>query len=318
MQMENKCLYCYKEIKKINKDFHDNCSRKFFGDKLPPQIDFLESELESRGIKLLERKRAITGVQTKLSLEKSRKEDSHIPARLTITGISGGYILKPPTDEYPFMPELEDLSMHLARLAGIKTVPHSLIRMKSGRPAYITRRIDRKGKNKIHMEDMCQLTGRLTENKYSGSYEQIAKTIRKYTARELDIINFTELVLFSFITGNSDMHLKNFSLIKTGINEYSLSPAYDLLPVKLLLKSDEEETALTLDGKKKYLTIKNFQNFADSSGINRKAFNNILRKYSDAYPSWINFIKMSFIDRTMQDNFISLITDNMAKLKIAD
>ncbi len=104
--------------------------------------------------------------------------------------------------------------MHLAALAKIKTVPHSLIRMQSGELAYITKRIDRVKKSKLHMEDMCQLTEKLTEDKYRGSYEQIAKTILKYSEYPvLDVVNFFEQVLFSFLTGNADMHLKNFSLI---------------------------------------------------------------------------------------------------------
>ncbi len=109
------------------------------------------------------------------------------------------------------MPEVEDLTMHLAKIARIKTVPHTLIRLQSGDLAYLTKRIDRVKKAKLHMEDMCQLTERLTEDKYHGSYEQIGKAIQKYSATPgLDLIILFEVVLFSFLTGNADMHLKNF------------------------------------------------------------------------------------------------------------
>src|SRR5690606_38986653 len=141
-----------------------------------------------------------------------------------------GYILKPPTPHYQQLPEVEDLTMHLAALAKIKTVPHSLIRLQSGKLAYITKRIDRTKKGKLHMEDMCQLTERLTEHKYQGSYEQIAKAILKYSALPgLDLVNFFELVVFSFLTCNADMHLKNFSLIQQPGMGMVFSPAYDLV-----------------------------------------------------------------------------------------
>lgn len=118
--------------------------------------------------------------------------------------------MKPATKQYPHLPEVEDLTMHLAELCGIATVPHALIRLQNGSLAYITKRIDRAKKTKLHMEDMCQLTERLTEDKYKGSYEQIAKAILKYSENPgLDLINFFEQVIFSFLTGNADMHLKN-------------------------------------------------------------------------------------------------------------
>lgn len=116
--------------------------------------------------------------------------------------------------EFHATTEVEDLTMHLATLAKIKVIPHSLIRLQSGRLAYITKRVDRSKKDKLHMEDMCQLTERLTENKYHGSYKQIAKAILKYSTNPaLNLVIFFEQGLFSFLIGNADKHLKNFSLI---------------------------------------------------------------------------------------------------------
>jgi serine/threonine-protein kinase HipA len=276
--MPERCLYCYEELSGQEKDFHKKCSLKFFGKRQPPEVDFLESELESKGLITLNKRKVITGVQLKLSVEDEKGKDN--TDRLTITGLSGGYILKPQSEKYPYMPELEDLTMHLAEISGIKTVPHSLIRMKSGNLAYITNRIDRtKDNGKIHMEDMCQLTERLTENKYSGSYEQLIKLIKKFTLRELDVINYFEVVLFSFLTANSDMHLKNFSLIYSGNDDVQLSPAYDLLPVKLILREDTEEMALSLDGKKKEITGNNFRKFFSRTELPEKIFYNIISKY---------------------------------------
>ena len=134
--------------------------------------------------------------------------------------------------------------MHMAEAAKIAVVPHGLVHFADGELGYITRRIDRRPDGgKIAMEDMCQLTERLTEYKYKGSYEQIAKTIKKYSAvPQLDLVNFWEVVVFSWIVGNSDMHLKNFSLYDTGMG-YSLTPAYDLLSTVIVMPEDTEELA---------------------------------------------------------------------------
>jgi hypothetical protein len=75
------------------------------------------------------------------------------------------------------------------------------------------------------MEDMCQLTKRLTENKYDGSHKPVAKALLTYSANPgLDVVNYHELELFSFLTGDADMHLKNFSLLQTPGLGYGLRP----------------------------------------------------------------------------------------------
>ena len=232
--MKNKCLYCYKEIN-LNeltttvagaKGYHEKCSKKFFGKINPPELNFTEEQILELAEQIIKSQKTVTGVQPKLSLGLS--ENSSDPERFTIVGLWGDYILKPQTKTYPSLPEIEDLTMHLAQISKLKTVEHSLISLKSGELAYLTKRIDRTKGGKLHMEDMCQITERMTEHKYKGSYEQIAKAIKKHTANPgLDVTDFFELVLFSFLTGNNDMHLKNFSLLKTN-SEYDLCPAYDL------------------------------------------------------------------------------------------
>lgn len=137
------------------------------------------------------------------------------PQRLTIVGVMGRYILKPQAERFECLPEVEDLTMHLAELAGLSTVPHSLIRFEDGELNYITRRIDRTDDGgKLPMEDMCQLSDKLTEQKYQGSYEMVTSLIKKHSSvAMLDIVNYWEQVLFAWIVGNVDMHFKNFSLI---------------------------------------------------------------------------------------------------------
>ena len=209
-----RCLYCYQPLEQHEIDFHSRCSKKIFGTVIPPVLPYSKADIESLALEVVRSQVTITGVQPKLSVDLKKEKGGE--KRFTIVGLWGGYILKPQTEQYANIPENEDLTMHLARLAKINTVPHSLIRFKDGSLAYITKRIDRDKKgNKIPMEDMCQLTEKLTEQKYKGSHEQIAKKIVEFSAYPvLDLINYVEVLLFCYLTGNADMHLKNFSLYK--------------------------------------------------------------------------------------------------------
>ena len=214
---------------------------------------------------------------------------------------------------YANLPELEDLTMHLAEIAKIKTVPHSLIRFVDGELSYITRRIDRDEKgNKYPMEDMCQLAGRLTEYKYKGSYEQIAKLLVKYSSAPiLDLVNFWEQVYFCWLTGNSDMHLKNFSVYSVQKGIYTLTPAYDMLATKLVMPEDTEELALTLNGKKKKIRRSDFQRAFASSGLDSKVGENIFAKFEKLVPLWLEFIDKSFLNEEMKKRYKELIQNKM-------
>jgi len=224
--------------------------------------------------------------------------------------------LKPPTTQYPQLPEVEDLTMHLAQLAKIKTVPHCLIRLKSGNLAYITKRTDRTNKGKLAMEDMCQLTERLTEDKYHGSYEQIGKVILKYSSTPgLDVVNFFELVLFSFLTGNADMHLKNFSLLEQPGLGMTLSPAYDLVNTALVNPTDNEELALTLNGRKKNLKRQDFITAMNSLKVEEKQQQNIFNKMIKAMPKWIEQIDFSFMDQSFKDQYKAILKDRLSRMQ---
>ena len=310
--MENKCLYCYKEINSIELEtpagiegYHIKCSKSFFGNVTPPVLDFTEDQILELAEQVIKSQRTVTGVQPKLSLGLSKEIDA--PNRLTIVGLLGGFILKPQTILYSNLPEIEDLTMHLAEISKIKTVPHSLIKLKSGQLAYITKRVDRNNGEKLHMEDMCQLTERLTEHKYKGSYEQIAKAIKKYTDNPgLDVVDYYELVLFSFLTGNNDMHLKNFSLLKKALT-YDLCPAYDLVASELVVEGDDEDLALNLNGKKKKIKRKDFENAMNSAGIDQKVIENIFKKYKKLLPKWVGFIDKSYLSEEMKNEYKILI-----------
>ena len=308
-----KCLCCYQKLDEGMVDYHPQCAKRFFGTTTVPGFPYHHSEIKDLAKEVVRRQTAVTGVQAKLSMDIEKLQQE---SRFTIVGLWGRFILKPQTEIYPNLPELEDLTMHLAEIAKIQVVPHTLVRFADGRLCYLTRRIDRTAKGeKIPMEDMCQLSAKLTENKYRGSYEQIAKLVMRYSAApKLDLARFWEIVVFSWITGNSDMHLKNFSLYAPIQGNPQLAPAYDLLNTLLVLPSDTEELALTLNAKKKKISLQDFQKGMANSGLEEKVFQNILRKFRTVQPDWFTIIDRSFLPQEMKQEFISMITERMNRL----
>lgn len=313
--MTARCLYCYQPLATQELDFHAGCSKKMFGTAVPPVFPYGEDQLEPLALEIIKSHTTITGVQPKISLHLTSTGDQNAPKRFTIVGLWGGYILKPSTPHYQELPEMEDLTMHLAALAKIRVVPHSLIRLQSGNLAYITRRIDRVKNAKLHMEDMCQLTERLTEDKYQGSYEQIARTIRKYSMNPgLDVVNFFETVLFSFLTGNADMHLKNFSLLQQSLSGMALAPAYDLLATKLVNPIDDEDLALTLNGKKNKIRKSDFVQAFNASNLDGKQQEQIFRKMFTAKKAWIDMIGISFLSTDLKSKYVDLLAERFDRI----
>ena len=315
-----RCLGCYLELEEGQSDYHPSCSRKLFGTPVPPELPYTEQDLLDLAEQSVLRSATVTGAQTKLSVGLLRGTGPSTPDRLTITGVWGSHILKPPTSHYPHLPELEDLTMHLASIAGINAVPHGLVRMQDGVLAYITRRVDRVGKpgaksmKKLHMEDMCQLTERQTEHKYKGSHEQIVKAIARYARNtQFDLTSFYEQVLFSFLTGNADMHLKNFSLLKDTDGHYNLSPAYDMVPSSLLI-NEAEELALTLNGRKSKLARTDFETAMHAAGLNERAILNLFNRMKKALPNWMEFIDLGFVPDEMKERYRALIAERAARM----
>lgn len=308
----NKCLYCYQSLKDEERDFHRACSRKMFGTNTPPLISFSLKDLEELARQTIIKSVAVPGVQPKLSLDLEKEMGT---TRLTIVGLHGDYILKPPSSEYAELPENEDLTMYMAELAGLKVSRHSLIRLSSGEIAYLTKRFDREKGKKVAVEDLCQLTETLTEHKYRGSVEKVGKVVRQFTANKgFESQRLFELVLFSYLTGNADMHLKNFSLIENNSGEYELSPAYDLLNTALVIPDDREESALTINGKKNRLKKSDFDALADSLTIAELPLQSIYGRFSKIYDRWSQVIQFSFLSPEMQKKYRALIDKRMANL----
>lgn len=307
-----KCLFCYKELDEGLQDFHPGCARKFFGTTDAPLLEYRREDLDALAAQVIQAQTSLTGVQPKLSLNLHKHEGCN---RLTIVGLWGDFIFKPQTDAFPELPENEDLTMHMAEAARIKVVPHSLIRLADGSLGYITRRIDRtKNGEKIDMEDLCQLTLHPTEYKYKSSCEQIAKTIAAYSSMpKLDLVNFMQVLLFSFITGNNDMHLKNFSLYRPK-RLYQLTPAYDLLNVAIVNPKDKEELALTLNGKKSRLKLTDFLKASATMGIEENVTMQLIASMKNALPAWTELIRNSFLSEDMKAAYLELIDKRIKAL----
>lgn len=308
-----KCYVCYENLDTDNHThYHPHCLTYLFNIEIPPEITFDEQNINALAKEYVNKKMGIPGVQRKLSisLDKS-KHGSDNSSRLTIVGyLNGNYILKPPTPEYPYMPEIEDLTMQLADLANLRVAPHGLIKLKNNQLAYITKRFDRMGKQKIAVEDLCQLSLKRTDEKYKSSSERAAKVIRYYSSTPgHDCLVFFELLFFSFLVGNADMHLKNFSFLTQEINNVHFSPCYDLLSTRLLIPEheDSEEVALAINGKKSNLRKKDFLAFGKSMDIPDKVLMQSMSKMIDCWPIWEQKIKKSFIPFELQEKLSSLI-----------
>ncbi len=293
------CLYCYRELKG-EVDFHEKCSLEFFGTKTAPVLPYRLSEMTELAKQVVERSVTIPGIQPKLSLSLVRVAREKGDSRLTVVGALGGnYIFKPPVKQYPEMPPNEHVTMLMAHEYGIRTVPSSLIRLQSGELAYITKRMDRRENGeKIHMLDMFQVLE--AYDKYKGSMEKVGKAIGDYSANSLlDKLFYFELVLFCFLTGNNDMHLKNFSMIQSA-SGWLLAPAYDLLNVSIVNPEDKEELALPIEGKKKKLGRDQFTRFGEELGLTSRQMAGVFNRFLQNKPKALAWIDRSFLSKEMK------------------
>ena len=313
----SRCLCCGKLLRtETEHEWHASCIKSFFGTKKLPDIDVSKEVLHQIVIDSTNKGYTVPGVQKKMSLHLTA--DGETP-RLTLVNYPTGYILKPQTEKYTALPEMEYLVMQMAEATGIKTVPYALIRMPSQENsfAYITKRIDRMDGKMFAMEDFCQLEERLTEDKYRGSYERCGKIVAKYsTTSGFDMTELYLRTVFSFAVGNSDMHLKNFSLIETGegSGKYILSAAYDMLSTNVVIPADKEQLALTLNGKKQNIRRKDFLVFADTIGISERSAEKMIGTIVKLKEKYILMCRDSYMPEQMKANLESLIEQRIVVL----
>ena len=300
------CLCCGKPLRSgdAHTGWHKSCIRRFFGTAELPEIAIDEAAFET------------------LAAESTNKGDYCFSYGMYgVIGNTSGSILKPQVPEFEALPQAEHLVMCMADAAGISTVPHALI-MEKDSLAYITKRVDRiftkNSMQMLAMEDFCQLDLRLTQDKYKGSYERCAKIIERYSSRKgLDITELYLRLVFSFFVGNSDMHLKNFSLIETeeGSGKYVLSPAYDLLPINVIMPEDKEQFALAMNGKKTHIRRKDFLMFAEGCGMTRNSAEKMIAMLVAKKEKLLAMCQNSLLPEPLQERLASLIEERAGVLE---
>ena len=259
-------------------------------------------------------KMSIQGVQPKLSTILNIKEE-----RFEIVDKGGKYILKPQHHIFSQMPENEDLTMRLAALIDLEVPIHGMIWSKDNSLTYFIKRFDRKGQNdKVPIEDFTQLAGLSRDTKYNYSMEKVVKLVDEYcTFPAIEKVKLFKLVLFCFLTGNDDMHLKNFSIINRE-GKIELSPCYDLLNTTIEYKKPDEEIALTLKGKKKNLTKSMLINYfgKEKCELTNIVINKVMDTIKTAVPEWIELINISFLSSDMINKYHDLLQARLAKLNL--
>ena len=315
--MENRCLYCYEPVNK-EQDLHETCSITFFGTSTPPAIEYSLDQMDQLAKNVVERSISVPGVQAKLSMSVVKGITEKSETRLTVVGALGGqYIFKPPSDRFPEMPENEHVTMRIAESFGIRVVPSSLIRLASGELSYITKRVDRtEDGKKIHMLDMFQITEAF--DKYKSSMERVGKALDSYSENTLlDKIFYLELALFSLLTGNNDMHLKNFSMIE-GPSGWVLAPAYDLMNVAIVFPQDTEELALSLTGKKKRLKQLHFEQLGKGLNLTDKQIEGVFKRMGKNRAKAMEWINRSFLSADMKTAYKQLLDKRYKQIGLTE
>ena len=260
-------------------------------------------------------KMSIQGVQPKLSV----KLDI-VHSKFEIVDTGGKYILKPQSDSYLELPENEDLTMHLAEAVGIEVPLHGLLYSTDSSKTYFIKRFDRVSYNdKLAVEDFAQLSGESRDTKYNSTMERLIPIIEKHcTFPVLEKEKLLMRVLFNFMVGNEDMHLKNFSLITLEDGKTELTPAYDFLNTTIALENAKEEMALPLAGKKHNMNRNDFIDYfaQQKLGLNDLVVKEILNKITTSIPEWERLLEVSFLSKDMRAKYLKLIHERRAVLHI--
>jgi serine/threonine-protein kinase HipA len=258
-------------------------------------------------------KMSIQGLQLKLSAVLRIRG-----GRFEIVDRGGRYTLKPQSLDFPELPENEDLTMRMAAAAGIEVPLHGLLRSVDGSFTYFIKRFDRKGHDRLPVEDFAQLSGESRDTKYDSSMEKVAGVTDRFcTFPAIERVKLFERTVFSFLVGNEDMHLKNFSLI-TRDQKVELAPAYDFLNTTIALKNAKEEFALPLKGKKSRLTRNDLLNYfaRERLELNEGVLKDVVARFTEAVPVWRDLLDRSFLSARMKEKYSAILTERAARMHL--
>lgn len=274
-------------------------------------LEFTASEQRMQALALAG-KMSIQGVQIKLSAQLRVKE-----GHFELVDKQGHYILKPQSEYYPELPENEAITMVLAKTIDLEVPVHGLVYSKDRSMTYFIKRFDRFGHNKkLPVEDFAQLLGLDRDTKYQSSMEKLITVISTFcTFPKIELAKLFKLTLFNFLTGNEDMHLKNFSLISRD-QLVTLSPVYDLLNSTITQRYPKEEFALPLHGKKNNLSKNDLINYFafERLKLNTTVVSDIIEEICEAIPHWKILINNSFLSATMKEKYLALLEERQKRL----
>ncbi|MGE3063506.1 MAG: type II toxin-antitoxin system HipA family toxin [bacterium] len=303
--MNNRCISCGLLLKG-EKFMHEKCIKSLFSVSKIPSVGFSLKEISVKAQECVG-KLSISGVRPKLSAKINRKN-----AKVEIVHTGGRFIIKPQTDRFPQMPENENLCMTIFEIAGIKTALHGIIPLADNSNAYIVRRFDREGNEKIHFEDMQSVLDE--DDKYEGSAEKIGDAIKSHAKFPgLEIQNFFKIVIMNFIVGNGDAHLKNYGFIYEDDGNKILSPCYDIVSSKLVIRK-EEDSALTINGKKNKLKAGDFHKLAEAMGIDERISLNIIKEITEVRDTIISFVEDYPFMYDMKRDCIKILQDGYERI----
>jgi len=302
--MSRYCISCG-EIISEEGIMHEKCIRKVFSSSQLPTVPFSIRNISQKAQEYAG-KLSISGVQPKLSVRINRKT-----AEIITVGKEGQFILKPQTDRFLNLPENENMCMTIFAIAGIETALHGIIDMHDGSHAYIVRRFDRKGKEKIHFEDFQSVIQ--SSDKYDGSMEKIGNAIRKYAKFPgIEVQKFFKIAIMNFIVGNGDAHLKNYGFLYDN-DDLNLSPCYDIVSSKLVIQN-EVDSALTINGKKNKLYAEDFMKFSEYLKIDETVALGIIKDLYSAKDKIIEFVANYPFLLDMKKDFIEILKDGWSRV----
>jgi serine/threonine-protein kinase HipA len=276
-------------------------------------LDRLELTATQQRLEAIQRvgKMSVQGLQPKLSaVLRVRK------GRFEIVDCGGRFILKPPSLDFAQLPENEDVTMRMARAVGIEVPTHGLLRAIDDSLTYFIRRFDRQGRGRLPVEDFAQLSGADRDTKYDSSMEKVAAVVDAFcTFPAIERVKLFERTLFSFLIGNEDMHLKNFSLI-TRDGKTEMSPAYDLLNTTIAIPKPREQMALPLNGKKTNFTRKDLMDYYGKQRlqINDRVLSGVLTRFQEGFAEWLKLLDQSFLSNDMRQRFYILLSERKQRL----
>ena len=290
--------------------YDDKTLRAMFGKPIQPTIPISLNEISIEAQKLAG-KLSISGVQPKLSVRLDGE-------KLIPVEKDGQYILKPQTQDFPELPQNEYLCMQMGKRFGLNTAQFVLLELSDGSPAYVVKRFDRfkKGRRveKLACEDMHQILG--GPDKYAGSHEQVAKVINEHCRfAPLELQRLFEMTIFNFAIGNGDAHRKNFSLLTSEDGTVALSPAYDLVSSRLVIPEEDEELALSLNGKHNRLRRADFLAFADHVGIEASYAEGKIADLLSIRGEFLKMIGKLTLTAGLRDRLKDILTERLSRLE---